>query len=125
MNIVTKSNKTDREVSVEAPKCLQAETLEDVIALIGTDVALAKIKSQLTIDFRSHVRAKLESNTDGELNNSDEDITALDFSDWKPETRVRQSAAEKAAKLLSGMDPDELKLALAAAGIVVDEGAAE
>ncbi len=121
MNIVTKSNKTEREVSVEAPKCLQAETLEDMVAVIGADVALSNIKAQLTISFRSHIRSRLESTTDGELNNSDEDITALDFSDWKPETRVRQSAAEKAAKLLSGMDPAELAAALAAAGIDVSE----
>ena len=121
MNIITKSNKTDREITIVAPNCIQAETLQDLIAIIGDDVALVKIKSQLTIDFRSHIRSKMESETDGELNNSDEDIIGIDYSDWKPETRVRMSAAEKAAKLLSGMKPEDLKVALAAAGIVVEQ----
>jgi hypothetical protein len=115
--IITKSTKTEREISLTAPKCLQAETLEDLINLIGEELALNKIKSQLTIDFRSHIRSKMESSTDEELNYSDEDITGIDYTDWKPETRTRMSTTEKAAKMLSGMTPDELKAAIAAAGI--------
>lgn len=117
MTITTKSNKADREVTVGAPDVLKVTTVADAIAILGEDVALTKIKAQLTIDFRSHIRGKLESMSDDAYNYTDEEIIAADYSDWKPEARTRKSSAEKAAELLGKMSPEELKAAMAAAGI--------
>ena len=44
---------------------------------------------------------------------SDDAILAMDFSDWKPELRVRKSKEERAAEALKGMTPDQIKAALA------------
>lgn len=111
--ILTKSNKSGREATVDMPECLEVETLEDMVTCIGSDMALNKIKAQLTVDFRSHIRSILESESDGEATNSDEAIAEMDFDDWKPSGRVRKTAEEKAKDLLGKLDPDVLKSVLA------------
>ena len=119
MSIITKSNKKNdvnpegREVETETPELISAETLADAVAVQGEDLCLAQIKAQLTIGFRSHVRGKLESMTDDENTFTVEDILAMDFSDWKPEARTRKTAEEKAAALLSTLDPKTLEAVLA------------
>lgn len=115
--ITTKANKVDREITVTMPEVLEMTSLTDLATALGEDLAVQTIKAQLTVSFRSHIRTKLESQTDGEITNSDEDIKAMDFSDWKPETRVRKSAEEKAAELLGKLTPEEIKAAMALAGI--------
>ncbi len=111
--INTKSNKSEREIAVEEPEVLTVTSLDDAVAILGADMALGKIKAQLKVDFRSHIRSLLESETDGEPTNSDEDIQGMDFDDWKPTGRVRLSAEEKAAKVLGSLDADQLKAVLA------------
>ena len=114
MNITTKSTKADREVTVIAPEVLTLVSVKELIETLGEDLVIAKIKAQLTIDFRSMQRTLIEATDDNDdLVNDDAAIAAMDFSDWKPELRVRKSVEEKAAALLSTMTPDQIKAALA------------
>jgi hypothetical protein len=117
--IITKSNANekkgtiDRSIELEKPEILQAASIEEVVSILGADHALSVIQAQLTVGFRSHVRTKLESNTDGEPTYTDEDLTSMDFSDWKPEPRTRKTAEEKAIALLGTMSADQVKAILA------------
>ncbi len=112
--IETKSNKGDgRTIEVEMPEILQAANLEDLVAIQGEDLTFKQSHAQLVIAFRGKIRNMLESETDGDLTYSDEDIAELDFSDWKPEARTRMSKEEKLSKALSDLDPAELKALLA------------
>ncbi len=113
---LVKSKKTGREVTIEAPKVLLCESLEQRVELLGTDLVCKKTDDQIKIDLRSHVRSKLESETDGEFNNSDEDILALDLSNWKPELRVRKTAEETAADAMGGLTIEQVVAAMAIAG---------
>lgn len=115
--IVTKSNKTGREIELKVPELLKTETVSQDIEILGEEVAHNKIQNQCTIDFRAKVRGLLESETDGEPTYSDEEIQAMDFSDWKPEARTRKSIEEKAAEIFGKMDLEQVKAALAKAGI--------
>jgi len=113
MSIVTKSNKAERTVTTATPDIIAAETLEDKIALQGEELCVSQINNQLTISFRSHIRGKIESETDGEPTYTDEEIEAMDFSDWKPESRTRKTPEEKAASMLNNLDPETLAAVLA------------
>lgn len=114
--IVTKSNKAGREVSTNAPDVLKTDQLTDLVNALGEELVVAKLKAQLMVDFRSMVRGKLESFDDnGDPRYSDEEVSQADYTDWKPETRNRKSAEEKAAELLSKLSPDQIKAALAMA----------
>ncbi len=109
-----------RSIEIETPDCVAATTLSDTVNLIGEEVAYNKINGALKIDFRAHIRTKLESLTaEGEYANLDDDIKALDFTDWKPEARVRKSNAEKAREQLGKLSPEELAAVLAS---MEDEG---
>ncbi len=124
MNITTKSTKANREVTVVAPTVLTLSTIKELVDSLGEDLAIAKIKAQLTIDFRSAQRTLIESTDDNnDPTHSDEAIAAMDFSDWKPELRVRQSPEEKAAKLLSTLSPDQIRAAIAASQGIKDASA--
>ena len=113
-DITTNSSKTERSITLSEPDVLCAETLEEIVSILGTDVAMNKIKAQLKVDFRSKIRGLLESMTDDELTYSDDEISAMDFSDWKPEGRTRKSAEEKAMETLGKLSPDQLQAVLAA-----------
>ena len=114
--IVTKSNKAGREVTTNAPEVLKTDALSELVNALGEELVIQKLKAQLMVDFRSMVRGKLESYDDnGDPRYSDEDVAQADYSDWKPETRSRKSAEEKAAELLSKLSPDQIKAALAMA----------
>lgn len=115
--IETKSNKTGRTVETQIPDVLKTDKLSALVEALGEEMCVNKIQAQLKVDFRSKVRSMLEA---GDLENEDytyaeADIAGMDFSDWKPETRVRKSAEEKAAELLSKLSPDQIKAALAKA----------
>lgn len=113
-----------REILLPMPDCLKAENISALIEIIGEDVLFAKVKAQLTIDFRSHIRAKLESTTEDQLTNSDDDIASLEYSEWKPEARVRKTSSEKAAALLGKMTPAEVQAAMIEAGLLNPDGSA-
>lgn len=115
--ILTKSNKAGREVEVVKPEVLTLTEVSDFVATLGEELVVKTILSSLTVSFRAHVRGKLESQTDGDFTYEVEDIAQMDFSDWKPESRTRKTAEEKAAELFGKMSPDEIRAALAAAGI--------
>ena len=103
-----------RSIELEEPDCIAAEDLSSTVDIISEAIAYKKINDQLKIDFRAHIRTKLESTLEnGEYTNTDEDILALDFSDWKPEARVRKSNAEKVRELLGKCTPEEVAAALA------------
>jgi len=113
--IVTKSNKTGREVETGKPDVLKTDQLQDLVSALGEEMCVQKIQAQVMVDFRSMIRSKLESgdHENEEFNYSVDEIAQADYSDWKPETRQRKSPEEKAAELLSKLTPDEIKAALA------------
>ena len=104
--IATKSNKANREIDLDAPEILEAETLADLVNAQGEELCVSQIKAQLTIGFRSHIRSKLESMTDDNFTHEDEAIQAMDFTDWKPEARTRKTAEEKAMDILGSLPPE-------------------
>lgn len=104
--ITTKSSKRSVEVTTEMPNILTITNLDDLVSIIGAEAVVNKAVAQLTIDFRGVVRAALESESNGEFTNTVEDIAAMDFADWTPNIRQKQSAAEKASKMLSQLTPE-------------------
>jgi hypothetical protein len=112
--IVTKSNKANREVTTAMPSVLQTDKLAVLVNILGEEMVVQKVQAQLTVDFRSLIRSKLESTDDnGDPRYTDEEIANGDYGDWKPEARTRKSAEERAAELLSKLSPDQVKAALA------------
>lgn len=101
------------------PDILNLETLKDLAEVLGEDLAVKKIQDQLIIDFRSLARGKMESyDKENETWRYDlETIESEDYADWKPELRQRKSAEEKAAELFGKLTPDQIKAAMAKAGI--------
>jgi len=102
--------KDDRTITTTCPKVLDAETLEDLAALIGADICLAKIKAQLTVDYRAKVRnmlTKLDDN--GDIENSDEIVLAETekLVDWVPVIRIRKTDEEKAIESISGLSSED------------------
>jgi len=118
MSILVRSSKRDdAEISVETPEVLKAETLADLVELVGENMVFQKSMAQILIDFRSLVRGKMESQTDNEWNYTLDEIQSESYADWVPTQRQRKSKEEKASETLSKLSPDELKAALAKAGI--------
>lgn len=114
--IVTKSNKVNREVETQTPDVLKTDKLSELINTLGEEMIVAKVQAQLTVDFRSMIRSRLEAADDnGDPRYTDDEIAGGDYGDWKPETRQRKSAEERAAELLSKLSPDQVKAALAMA----------
>jgi len=114
--IETKSNKVDRTITLTAPKVIEATTIKELVSLLGEELLIAKVKAQLTIDFRSMVRGLLEATDDNDdPKNTDESILAEDFSDWAPTLRVRKSREDKAKEALKGFSMEEIKAMLAEA----------
>lgn len=104
--IETKSSKREVSVTTEMPTVLQAKKLDTLVSALGEEAVVAKTVAQLTIDFRGVVRAALESESNGEYTNTVEDIASMDFTDWTPNIRQKQSAAEKANKIFSQLTPE-------------------
>jgi hypothetical protein len=104
--IVTEAKAVERSIELDMPAILTAETLSDLVNIQGEDLCVKQIKAQLTIAFRSKIRGLLSSKTEDDFTNSDEEIAEMDFSDWKPEARVRKSAEEKAMDILGSLPPE-------------------
>lgn len=111
--INTKSNKAGREIEIETPAILTMTSVADLVVAMGEEAVVRAVNAQNTVSFRSHIRTKLEANTDGDITNSDDDIRAMDFTDWKPEARTRKSAEEKAAELMGRLTPEQIAAVLA------------
>ena len=112
--LVTKDNKTNREIATPLPDCLQTESLADLVGLVGEELVHKAATDQFTIKFRAHIRGKLAATDDnGDAVNSDEAILAEDYSDWKPEIRTRMTAEERAMKALSQLPPEVAAAVLA------------
>jgi len=118
MSILVKSTKRDEaEISVETPDVLKCENLSGLVELVGENMVFQKAMAQILIDFRSLVRGKMESQTDDEWNYTLDEIQSESYADWVPTQRQRKSKEEKASETLGKLSPDELKAALAKAGI--------
>lgn len=111
--IQVKSNSKERTIDIPMPALLATEDLKHMTKIVGEDMVHQKAKSQFIIDFRAKIRAMLEAETDGAPTYTDEQILELDFSDWKPEGRVRKTAEEKAKETLAALPPDVAKKILA------------
>lgn len=118
MSITVKSSKRDEsEITVETPDILKAQNLQDLIDIVGEAMVFQKSMAQILIDFRSLVRSKMESQTNDEWNYTLDEIQNESYVDWIPTQRIRKAKEEKASETLSKLSPDELKAALAKAGI--------
>jgi len=106
-NVNSDTKVPERTITLDCPEVLEKDSLADLAEILGEDFCVNEIKAQLKIKFRALIRGMLASMTDGEYTNTDEDIKALDFSDWKPEVRVRMTAQEKAMKALGSLPPEE------------------
>lgn len=114
MSIITKDNKTGREIETPEPKCLNQENLSDLVALVGEDLVKKYAEDQILVKFRAHIRGKLNSvDEGGEEKYSDEEILAEDYSEWTPELRTRMTAEERAMKALADLPPDVAAAVLA------------
>ena len=116
--IITKSNKAKREISIPKPNILKIKKMNDLIGLIGEETAVRKLQNQIIIDFRSNIRSLLERGDIENKNftNSDDDIKAMDFTSWKPETKFRKSPEERAAQVIKGLNQEQLEAVLRLAG---------
>ena len=114
-NVDSETKIPERSITLDKPEVLKMSTLQELSEFLTEDFCVSEIKAQLKIKFRSLIRSKLASETDGEYTNTDEDIKELDFSDWKPEAKTRMSASEKAMAALGKLDPEQLAAVLAAA----------
>jgi len=111
--IQVKSNSKERTIDIPMPALLRTADLKAMCAIVGDDMAFQKAMSQFVIDFRAKIRAMLEAETDGAPTYTDAQILELDFSDWKPEGRVRKTAEEKARETLAALPPELAKKILA------------
>lgn len=106
---ITNAEKVDRSITLTTPKVMDAETLADLVALVGEDFVLNKTKGQMIIMLRAIVRGKLEAK-DAEDNfvNSDKDILKAWDIKWIPELRIQKSAEEKALETLQGLSAEDM-----------------
>jgi len=108
------SNQAAREITVQEPDVMGLSTMGEMVEALGEDLAVNMIKNQLKVSFRAVVRRKLEEKDDnGEFSNSDDTITAEDFSDWKPSLRITKTAEEKAMEALGNLPPEVREAVLA------------
>jgi hypothetical protein len=120
--IMVKSSKRDNaEIGVECPEVLKSPDLATLIDQIGDSMVFQKAMAQILIDFRSLVRGKMESQTDDSWNYTMDEIQSESYADWVPTQRVRKSKEEKAGEILEGLTPDQIKAALAKAGIDISK----
>jgi hypothetical protein len=108
------SNAAGREITVTEPAVLGLSTLAELAEALGEDLVINQVKNQLKVSFRAVVRRKLEEKDDNEeFVNSDDALTAEDFSDWKPTLRVTKSPEEKAMEALGNLPPEIREAVLA------------
>ena len=114
-DFITNAEKVDRSITLALPGVMETETLADLVALVGEDFCLNKVKGQMIIMLRSIVRGKLEAKGKDENGkdtedfvNSDKDIIKAWDVKWIPELRVQKSAEEKALDTLQGLSPEEM-----------------
>lgn len=107
IKVVSNKKGMEREITVNEPEVLGMTSIEDLVAALGEDLAIAQIKAQLKVSFRAVVRRKMEETDDNdEPVNSDEAILEEDFSDWKPTLRVTKTPEEKAMEALGNLPPE-------------------
>ena len=108
--------KAHREIDLEKPTLLEITDVGTLVEIMGEEAVVKAVTAQNTVSFRSHIRTKLDSVTDGEFNHTDADIAEIDFSDWKPESRTRKTPEEKAAEIMGKLTADEVASVLAKLG---------
>jgi len=119
-DFITNAEKVDRSITLGLPEVMVVETLADLVALVGEDLCLNKVKGALIIMLRSMIRGKLEAkikddsgnDTDAFVNSDKDIIKAWDIK-WIPELRVQKSAEEKALDTLQGLSPEEMQAVMA------------
>ena len=114
MSIKIVSNQAGREIVVDEPIVLGLTSVEELVEALGADLVVNMVKNQLKVSFRAVVRRKMEERDDNEeFTNSEEAITAEDFSDWKPTLRITKTAEEKALEALGALAPEVREAVLA------------
>lgn len=111
---ITNAEEAKRSITLELPKVMETETLADLVALVGEDFVLNKVKGQMIIMLRSIVRGKLTAkDAEGNFINSDTDIQKAWDVDWIPELRVQKTAEEKALDAMQGLTPEQMAAVIA------------
>ena len=106
----------ERSLTVDTPNVLLAETLADMVNIVGEDYILHTVKAGMKIAYRGKIRTTMEKRDDnGEFEFDDATIleNVADVN-WTPELRVTKSQEEKVDEALSAMDPEKLKALLKA-----------
>ena len=119
-DFITNDEKINRSITLPLPNVMETETLADLVAAVGEDFCLNKVKGAMIIMLRSMIRGKLsakakdaEGNDLEDFANSDKDITKAWDVKWVPELRVQKSAEEKALDTLQGLSPEEMQAVMA------------
>ncbi len=106
----------ERSLIVETPTVLLAETLQDMVGIVGEDYILHTVKAGMKIAYRGKLRTAMEKKDDNGEYEFDDNGILENFADvhWCPELRVTKSQEEKVDEALSAMDPAKLKALLEA-----------
>ena len=108
------SKQAGREITVDEPTVLGLTTVEDIVEALGAELVVNMVKNQLKVSFRAVVRRKMEETDDNdETVNTDEMLSAEDFSDWQPTLRITKTAEEKAMAALGNLSPEVREAVLA------------
>lgn len=120
--VVSGPAKRNAFIDTVTPDVLKMDKLADLVEALGEEMVVNKVQSQLIIDFRSQVRGKMESyDAENEVYRYDlDEVENADYTDWKPELRQRKTAEDKAKELFGKMNPDQIKAALAASGLDIN-----
>ena len=105
----------ERSLDFPTPKVILAETIEELVKLLGADYCLHQLKNQMKVSWRAKMRTAMEKKDDnGEYEFSDDAIRNKVYDvNWQPELRITKTAEEKAAEALGALDPEVRKAILA------------
>jgi hypothetical protein len=107
--IETRETGGDRVVAIPTPNILLTKSLEELIGFIGEELTHHCAMKTVLNAFRANVRNNALKR-DPETNKpkyTDEEIAAMDFSEWRPTGNIRKNKVEKAFDYLDGLSDEK------------------
>ena len=89
--------------------------LDEAIALFGEEAVFESYKADAIVGLQGYIRRMLK--LDGDKAMTDEQILEK-AAGWKPGAKIKKSAAEKAAEMLSKLSEEDRLAVLKAAGLL-------